>query len=306
MARLGRTACGTFDLKGIDNANFVGWLRALNVCGLDAVEAGSSANFIDITRINARRDGADHYGVMIHIRGELIVKHNDQTTKVNAGGIALIDRRKPVTYLLEGCGQWLGIKLSREKLRSHMGFEPRSGVCKPGDALSSRLFMQLVRETIHERELSALPAEPEPFMQSVLYDLVSAMFGMPDPSLRSSHSEKLFARACAVIRARFTEPEISVSDVAAEMGIQTRYLQKLFAARGTTYTNYIRSLRLERAADLLKCRAALRTGQPLSEIAFACGFNDYKYFYRSFRRHFGCVPSGIANAEAPRSVGDLN
>jgi AraC-like DNA-binding protein len=44
------------------------------------------------------------------------------------------------------------------------------------------------------------------------------------------------------------------------------------------------------AAHLLERRASLKTGQPLSVIAFACGFHDYTHFARGFRRRFGCAP----------------
>jgi AraC-like DNA-binding protein len=40
------------------------------------------------------------------------------------------------------------------------------------------------------------------------------------------------------------------------------------------------------AADLL----AHREGR-ISDIAFACGFNDLSYFNRCFRRRFGLTPT---------------
>jgi AraC family transcriptional activator of tynA and feaB len=87
--------------------------------------------------------------------------------------------------------------------------------------------------------------------------------------------------------------------VAAEMGISLRYLQKLFTARGSTYTHYISSLRLDHAARLIKCRALMKTGQPLSDIAYACGFRDYTCFARGFRQRFGTAPSAIGAARPP-------
>jgi AraC-like DNA-binding protein len=33
------------------------------------------------------------------------------------------------------------------------------------------------------------------------------------------------------------------------------------------------------------------THQPISEIAYASGFNDYNYFSQKFRRQFGYAPS---------------
>jgi AraC-like DNA-binding protein len=78
--------------------------------------------------------------------------------------------------------------------------------------------------------------------------------------------------------------------VAAEAGISLRYLQKLFTERGSTCSEFIYSLRLDHAARLLQRRALLGTSQPLSDIAYACGFSDYTHFARKFRHRFGHAP----------------
>jgi AraC family transcriptional regulator, positive regulator of tynA and feaB len=80
--------------------------------------------------------------------------------------------------------------------------------------------------------------------------------------------------------------------VAARAGISLRYLQKLFTQRGSTCSELIYSLRLDHAARLLGRRESLRNGQPLSEIAYACGFRDYTHFTRKFRHRFGHPPGG--------------
>jgi AraC family transcriptional regulator, positive regulator of tynA and feaB len=82
--------------------------------------------------------------------------------------------------------------------------------------------------------------------------------------------------------------------VAAKVGISPRYLQKLFTQRGSTCSEFIYSLRLDHAARLLHRRESLRSGQPLSEIAFACGFHDYTHFARKFRYRFGHPPGAHA------------
>src|ERR1700730_2340933 len=77
---------------------------------------------------------------------------------------------------------------------------------------------------------------------------------------------------------------------APEAGISLRYLQKLFTARNSTCSDFIYSVRWTTPARLLSRRASLGTSQPLSEIAYACGFRDYTHFARKFRRRFGYPP----------------
>jgi AraC-like DNA-binding protein len=131
-------------------------------------------------------------------------------------------------------------------------------------------------------------------MQLAVYDLVGALFAPSDSQPISRPTSKLFARICGVIKDGFSDPDFGPVEVAAEVGISLRYLQKLFMERGSTCSEFIYSLRLDHAARLLRRRALLGTGQPLSEIAYACGFRDYAHFARRFRNRFGNPPGAHA------------
>ena len=99
---------------------------------------------------------------------------------------------------------------------------------------------------------------------------------------------------CGVMKDGFSDPDFGLVEVAAEAAISLRYLQKLFTERGSTCSEFIYSLRLDAAARLLRRRALVGTGQPLSEIAYACGFRDYAHFARKFRHRFGYPPGAHA------------
>jgi AraC family transcriptional activator of tynA and feaB len=45
----------------------------------------------------------------------------------------------------------------------------------------------------------------------------------------------------------------------------------------------------------------LGKGEPLSEIAYACGFRDYAHFARRFRKRFGYSPGDHAGAGSVRA-----
>jgi AraC-like DNA-binding protein len=99
--------------------------------------------------------------------------------------------------------------------------------------------------------------------------------------------------------------------VAREAGISLRYLQKLFTERGTTCSRFIQSLRLDHAARLLNRRKLTKSGQMLTEIAYASGFHDYAHFSRTFRLRFGCAPSAaseghISGSALMRDIGQRN
>jgi AraC-like DNA-binding protein len=141
-----------------------------------------------------------------------------------------------------------------------------------------------------------------PYLRLAIYDLLGALFAPSDATPVSFHTDRLFARVCSIVKARFTDPDLGPCEVAAEAGISLRYLQKLFTARGSTCGQYISSIRLENAARLLQRCASMKTGQPLGGIAYACGFRDYTHFARGFRRRFGCAPGASRlTASAGRS-----
>jgi AraC-like DNA-binding protein len=56
---------------------------------------------------------------------------------------------------------------------------------------------------------------------------------------------------------------------------------------GKTYFTYLNEMRIEEASRLLK-----EGGMSVSDVCFACGFNDISYFSRTFRRIKGYPPSG--------------
>jgi AraC-like DNA-binding protein len=131
-------------------------------------------------------------------------------------------------------------------------------------------------------------------MQLAVYDLVGALFAPSDPGPITRPTGKLFARICGVIKDEFSDPDFGPVEVAAKAGISLRYLQKLFTERGSTCSEFIYWLRLDHAAHLLRRRALMGTGHPLSEIAYACGFRDYAHFARKFRHRFGNPPGAHA------------
>src|SRR5258708_1488171 len=152
---------------------------------------------------------------------------------------------------------------------------------------AGRLLFDLVRDA--DKDDGSASFRADSYMQLAVYDLVGALFAPSDPWPVSRHADKLFARIRGLVKDGFADPDFGPREVAAVAGISLRYLQKLFTARGTTCSEFIYSLRLDHAAHLVH-RRALGTGQPLSEIAYACGFRDYPHFARKFRNRFGCAP----------------
>ena len=290
-----RSMCGRYNPEGVEPNAFAGWVRPVNVCGFTALNIGCNARRVERTCRDARLDGVEHYFAVFQVGGQSAITHNDQALRLAVGDVALVDAAQPVTYFADNKGApWntVTLNLPRQSLVSHLGFEPKGGLYRRGGTPAGRLLFDLIQETDGGEGSAFSPADS--YMQLAVYDLVGALFAPSDPWPVSRHADKLFTRICGVIKDRFADPDFGPCEVAAEAGISLRYLQKLFTQRGSTCSEFIYSLRLDSAARLLHRRASLDTGQPLSEIAYACGFRDYTNFARKFRHRFGRSPCAYA------------
>jgi AraC family transcriptional activator of tynA and feaB len=286
-----RTLGGRFNPEGVEPSAFTGWVRPIGFCGFIAAEVGSNARRVERTYRDVRLDGADHYFTVFQVAGRSAMAHNDQGVRFDVGDVGLVDVARPATFCCYDPSEpWSSVvlRLPRQALASHLGFEPRGGLYRRAGTNAGRLLLDLVRN-FGEGEGSGCSAA-EAYVQLAVYDLVGALFAPTDPT-PSRHSDKLFGRVRGVIKEGFADPDFGPCEAAAEAGISLRYLQKLFMERGSTCSEFIYSLRLDQAARLLQRRATLGTGQPaLSEIAYGCGFRDYTHFARRFRHRFGYPP----------------
>jgi AraC-like DNA-binding protein len=126
-----------------------------------------------------------------------------------------------------------------------------------------------------------------------LADLVALSLGVAGEvaeiaELRGVRAARL-RMVIAEIQAGFARPEFSPDHVARRLGITPRYVQKLLYESGRGFTERVMELRLQKARAML----VSPHDDPLTitEIAYACGFNEASYFNRCFRRRFGASPT---------------
>jgi AraC-like DNA-binding protein len=82
------------------------------------------------------------------------------------------------------------------------------------------------------------------------------------------------------------DSRIRVKDCANQANLSASYFAHAFKQTfGTTACHYIRRRRIERAQRLM-----LLSREPLSQIAFACGFADQAHYCRVFRGVVGLSP----------------
>ena len=106
-----------------------------------------------------------------------------------------------------------------------------------------------------------------------------------------------FSAIRAFVLAEIGNSSLCLADIAAQQGISTSYVRKLFAAERTTFTKYVLDVRLRNVSQMLTDPDA--RAHPISAIAAKCGFNDVSYFNRVFRKRYGCTPSDMRRGRMP-------
>ncbi|WP_165421123.1 helix-turn-helix domain-containing protein [Bradyrhizobium sp. Leo170] len=283
-----------FGLYTVDDPKvFAGRVRSRSIFGLNASEISNNirhcerTHHCERTQRDIRLDGVDHCYAVFQVDGRSTIIQNDQAVELAVGDVAFIDSARPVTYVNDGHEEWLSLQLPRQSLIPALGFAPRGGLRGHSGTRASRLLFQLVLNAVDAEQ--PMPTSAANYMQLAVYDLLGAVFAPLDPVPGPLHSDRLFKRICDVIKDRFADPDFGPSEIAAEVGISLRYLQKLFTNHGCTCSGFIQSVRLDQAARAIRRRGS-KSGQPLSTIAYDCGYRDYTNFARAFRQRFGHAP----------------
>ena len=103
----------------------------------------------------------------------------------------------------------------------------------------------------------------------------------------SKTDEMLFKKAYAIVEKNLNNANFEVNDFAFEIGMsRTQLYRKIHAISGQSVKEFIRIIRLKKAAELLVTQE-----NNISEVAFSVGFNSLSYFTTSFTDYFGMNPS---------------
>lgn len=165
------------------------------------------------------------------------------------------------------------------------GGASESAVVQPERLLAT--FLQLVESLRHSPVLN--PAQEMWFRSKALEISAHLFFRPAEGELLCTRTQRLarerVERAKLVLRKRMQNPP-SLEELARMVNCSPFYLSRQFAqAGGVTMQQYLRQLRMERAAELL------RTGRcNVTEAAFEVGYNSLSHFSSTFHETFGCCP----------------
>jgi DNA-binding response OmpR family regulator len=107
------------------------------------------------------------------------------------------------------------------------------------------------------------------------------------PVAAAPTASALDQRLRPLVEARLHDPEFSPIALASAAGLSYHQLYRALRDElGSTPSRFIRTVRVECAAELLARRAG-----SITEIAYSVGFESLSYFNRAFRERYGAAPS---------------
>jgi AraC-like DNA-binding protein len=280
---------------------FRGEILARAVSGLAVVMISGQGVYGSHGRVEVARTDTPLHLACVHLGGETRLIRRDGEVSLQRGDAFIVDSRRRFALGLEQPwrhlvvafpAHWLDGRLARPELASGAVLRDQplahlwarhladnytlADVLSPdAEALFARHSIELLAQALNERR-DALP--------------------IPSEAARAA----LFLRACRLISLQFGDPTLTPDRIAAKLHVSTRTLNRIFAERNETVMRRVYDERIRQAAKLLTDEGAAH--RSVTEIAFACGFNDGSHFGRVFARRMQISPSGWRQLQGDRPV----
>ncbi|MCK1708431.1 MULTISPECIES: helix-turn-helix domain-containing protein [unclassified Bradyrhizobium] len=236
------------------------------------------------------RSDQDFVLVALGNRGDGGVVQDGRETVIHPGEFALYDTTRPYELKFKDAFTQTIFKVPREMLQRRLGrTEALTALSFGAGAPLERLAYDFIVKLCQNADQLATDHAAALSEQAVDLLAMALSERLGKTSLPSStHRSALLYRLKAHIRAHLADPDLSLSETAAALGISPRYVNDLLADEDTSFQRCVLAERLA------QCRRDLATPmlahRHVSEIAFAWGFNDLSHFGRVFREHFGMSP----------------
>lgn len=126
-------------------------------------------------------------------------------------------------------------------------------------------------------------------IRSSIIELITKIFRCIDshPNKPITNTQKCLVDNAIEYLTTNYRAHINIDELAGNLFLSKNYFRQLFKnITGQSVTNFIQSTRVKEACSLL-----VTTDMSINEIMTSCGFNDSKFFYKTFKKYVGMTPS---------------
>jgi AraC-like DNA-binding protein len=230
----------------------------------------------------------------VNLIGESVARQKSREINLRSGDAVFFAAETGVAFNRPTPVEFVGIRLPGKTLAPLLG-EPGDDAMRliPGETRSLRLLVGYLRALDSEAAL-----ESPDLRQAVavhICDLLALSVGANRDAIEVAEQRGVRAARLQAIKTDIARSlgdcALSVSEIAMRHGMTPRYVQKLFASEGATFSEYVLERRLAHVRRLLTDPRLVH--RAITSIAFDAGFADLSYFNRTFRRRFDATPTEV-------------
>ena len=277
-------------IEPVGELPFRAQLRARTIGDLKTAEMTITGIRALHTRGQVARTRSHLYAACVNLDGDARINRRGEQIELRKGDIFITDSRQEFTLDFERPSRqltaslptsWIDSRVTRPELLGGMVLRDHP----LGRLWASHLSTGFTIASTFSPTAAALFARHSVELLSQAVEEVHSYRPTASPAARAA----IYLRACHVIALKCSDPKLGPDQIARELGLSTRSLVRIFAAHNDTIMRRVFDERIGHAATLLDApEAAHRT---ITEIAFACGFNDASHFGRTFAAARHMTPS---------------
>jgi AraC-like DNA-binding protein len=224
------------------------------------------------------------------VRGEALVEQDGRTVHLRSGDGAVCDAERPYKLRFEERFDVASIRIPRAAFAQRASRIHRVTAVSLANAsqLCPMLFAYAASFSETASQLGASSSEKalQNFGDLLRAVVDEAILGIPLPL--SEYRATALLRVKEYVEQYADEHQFDAAQVAAQLKLSPRYINKLLQAEGISLSRFIWKRRIERAAASLSDPSL--KGETVSDIAMRHGFNDLSHFSHAFRDRFGMSP----------------
>lgn len=266
---------------------FHGRIQRARLPGFDLSTISGSGQRIRRTKRGIARTDGEFLLVSIVTEGFGRLHQDDKIAAVRPGDMVFYDTSRPYHWDIEGSWAQVVVQAPLPELRARIGAESvrlPTAVTVPADSAGgvvAGFFRQL-----------AAVQRADPGQAAVLADngvaLLASAVRLTVGELPSGKPAQALSReqVLAFMRARCTDPSLTIDTIAQACLVSRRGLYRLFDEVGDGLSAVLRRMRVECAKAMLVADAVKST----ASIAASAGFSSERHFFRAFREETGMTP----------------
>lgn len=244
-----------------------------------------------------RQDDNNYFTLSFPVKGEISIAQNDVNCLADSQSLVTGSSNKPMIAEVLGEGGYAesyNVLVPTHEINNYLPHLDK--VCgetvstsDPAVAIAKNTFIQLFEYG------SRLPEQViDSYISTSMESLASTL--NIDCRRRVDEADIKAVRLKSLLEyidCHLSDSNLNASLVAAECGMSTRYLHKLFKNKGISFHQHLLSRRLENAHHWLT--RGVSKQQTVEHIAYMSGFSTTSHFGRVFKSKYGYTPSEARN-----------